>query len=485
MRDIRVGLSVPFVFFAFWVGSVGVVHAVSSSTHLPAAVANVARAYDLPVDSLSVRVHEARSGRLVVSHHPDVARNPASVMKLVTTLAGLDLLGPDYTWKTRFAAAAPWQAGTLNGDLYVVGGGDPGLHTEKFWRALVELRNRGLGIITGDLVIDQSAFKVTRVDPGEFDGKPYRAYNAVPRALVVNFNATRFNFYPDLDAGSVRVASDPPTEHLKVINRLELTNGRCRGRHHRIGMKISVLEDLPHVIFSGDYPARCGVHSILRSIDPDENHVFGVFKPLWRGLGGQIRGEVRLGSPPRDARRLSRFDSEPLVNVIKGMNKHSNNIMTRQLFLTLALERAGQPGTVANGRKVVTQWMRAKGIDTTGFFIDNGAGLSRDARATARQLGTLLLDVYRSPLMPEFIASLPLAAVDGTLRRRFRKSALAGRVHLKTGLIKHVRAGAGYLWSKSARVYSVVVLQNHPGVHNGAGTAVQDALLRWLYSEEP
>ena len=485
MSVFRVSLAVAAVCTVFGVMPSGVAHASSQAANLPTAVARVARAHELPLDNLSVRVHEAHTGRLVVDHNPDVVRNPASVMKLVTTLAGLELLGPDFTWRTDFVVAAPPQGGRLKGALHLVGRGDPRLYTENLWRALMELRNRGLEVIEGDLVIDQNAFALTQTDPGAFDGQPHRAYNAIPGALVVNFNAVRFNLYPDRAAGVVRVATDPPTERLKLINRLKLAKGRCRGRHHRIGMRIAATEAPPRVTFTGTYPASCGSRSILRSIEPDERHVFGVFKALWHSLGGRIEGNVRLGQPPKDARRFSRIISVPLSEAIDGMNKYSNNIMTRQLFLTLALELAGQPGTLENGRRVVAQWMRKKGVDTTGFFIDNGAGLSRDARASARQLSALLLDAYHGPLMPEFIASLPLSAVDGTLRRRFKKSALAGRVYLKTGLIKHVRAGAGYLWSKSAKVYSVVILQNHTGVHSGVGTAVQDALLEWIHTVEP
>ena len=348
---------------------------------LPEPVNKVLRTKKLPTDSLSVWVQEAQSGRVVMALNPDVARNPASVMKLVTTLAGLELLGPGYIWGTDFFASGPVRSGRLQGDLYIKGYGDPGLHTEKFWRALAELRNRGIETVSGDLVVDQSAFRLPPMDPGAFDGQRFRAYNAIPQALVVNFNATRFDFHPDRDEKVVRVSTDPPNGHLHIINNLKLTNGKCRGKHYRVGMKISVDAARPIVSLSGDYPARCGPHSILRSIEPDERRLFGVFKKLWSGLGGKIEGQVRLGSVPQSARRLSQMSSEPLVSQIRGMNKHSNNIMTRQLFLTLGREQHARPGTVNGARRVVNQWLQAKGATTQGFFIDNGAGLSRNARA--------------------------------------------------------------------------------------------------------
>ena len=448
---------------------------------LPTPVQAMLKKLKLPLDSISVFVQAVDAKRALLSVNADVARNPASVMKLVTTLAGLDLLGPGYQWHTDIFATAQVRNGKLNGPLYLKGGGDPFLTTERFWKGLRDLRGSGLSDITGGLVLDHSKFQSSGTDAGAFDGQSLRAYNVLPQALLLNFGATTFTFYPDPELKQIRIVTDPPNRRISINNKLRLLAGRCKGKHRRMSMSVEKGLRSPTVHFSGDYPASCGTYSLLRSVLPDSRYVFGVFDALWRQLGGTIADKAMLGMVPIGARRIMRIPSETLSDVIRGMNKHSINVMTRQLLLSIGAEVAGPPGTEAKGRSAINEWIAGLGIDTASLYVDNGSGLSRDGRITARQLGQLLAKAYHSPLMPAFIASMPLAATDGTLKKRFKDRPIAGRLHMKTGLIKHVRAGAGYLWARDGRVYVVVSLHNHRGVHSGVGTKVQDALLKWLY----
>jgi D-alanyl-D-alanine carboxypeptidase/D-alanyl-D-alanine-endopeptidase (penicillin-binding protein 4) len=173
----------------------------------------------------------------------------------------------------------------------------------------------------------------------------------------------------------------------------------------------------------------------------------------------------------------------PLANVIARVNKHSNNVMARQILHTLSAEVLGAPGTEDGGRKVVREWLDNKDLGFSELAFDNGAGLSRDARISASDLGAMLRFAWHQPYMPEYLASLPLSGLDGTLSRRFRDKALAGKAHLKTGSMDDVTAIAGYLQSRSGRRFAVVALQNHKDIHRGPGEEVQEALLRWLYEQ--
>ena len=452
-------------------------------TELPESVQKALERNRLPPESLSVYVQAVDAEIPLIAHRDDVARNPASVMKVVTTLAGLEVLGPGYRWTTRVYVDAPIRERRLQGNLYLKGGGDPYLVTEKLWQLLRRVRAQGLVDIDGDLVVDNSYFDVPDGDPGAFDQRPFRSYNALPAAMLVNFKSTRFDFWPDRYNREVRVTLDPPSSWVEVRNRLKLVNGRCNGRQHKMGLKIIPGEGPDTVRFRGDYPAACGPFSLQRTLTQSSAHVFGAFDALWREMDGTISGGMREGAVPEDAELLVAFESDPLSVLIRGMNKFSNNVMTRQLLLTLGAEGGDGPGTLDNAREAVAQWLIGRGLDPEALVIDNGSGLSRDARASARLLGTLLLAAYRSPLMPEFMSSLPLAAVDGTLRRRFDDGPLAGRMHLKTGLIDHVRSIAGYVVSASGNRFVVVMLHNHKNVHQGSGTRVQDALLDWLHQQ--
>jgi D-alanyl-D-alanine carboxypeptidase/D-alanyl-D-alanine-endopeptidase (penicillin-binding protein 4) len=163
------------------------------------------------------------------------------------------------------------------------------------------------------------------------------------------------------------------------------------------------------------------------------------------------------------------------------MNKFSNNLMSRLLLLTLAAEAHGAPATVGDGRRAVEDWVRARGFPTEGLNVGNGSGLSREARVTAQQLGEMLVAAYRSPTMPELMASLAIAGRDGTMRRRLRNTPVAGRAHIKTGSLNDVSAMAGYVLDRNDRRWVVTALINHRGLMHWQGRQVQDALLRCAY----
>ena len=165
------------------------------------------------------------------------------------------------------------------------------------------------------------------------------------------------------------------------------------------------------------------------------------------------------------------------------MNKFSNNVMARHLLLTLGAEKFGAPATAQSGREAVRQWLSDHDIRIPGLALDNGSGLSRDERVTARGLADVLDIAWHSPFMPEFAASLPLSATDGTLRNRFRAAGMQGRLRLKTGRLDDVSGLAGFVNAASGKTYVVVILVNHPGAQNGSADIVQTELIRWVFAQ--
>nr|MCH9672731.1 D-alanyl-D-alanine carboxypeptidase/D-alanyl-D-alanine-endopeptidase [Gammaproteobacteria bacterium] len=453
-------------------------HALAQSGALPEAVARLLEKHRIPTGSLSVYVRDVSANKPLVQVHAEVARNPASVMKVVTTLAGLDLLGPSYVWTTRAYARTAPNKGEI-GDLFFVGGGDPFFVTERFWLFLRQLRDLGVANIRGDLVVDRSFFRTAKAQPGDFDKRPLRVYNVLPDASLINFHATRFILRPS--PNGVAISIDPPIDNFVVDNQLRLRDGPCKRRGWKL--KLSVVETTPRrVRIAGTYPKRCPKHELTRAVLTPAAYTKGLFTGLWRELGGKFSGQLRYGSAPRDGSLLFEQASQPLALQARGMNKFSNNVMTRHLLLTLGAEHAGPPGTLKKGRAAIEAWLRKEGVWASGFRIDNGAGLSRIARISARTLGELLWKAYRSPRMPEIVSSLPIAGVDGSMRYRLQGEAGAGRAHIKTGLLNGVRAMAGYVLTQTGRRLVVVSLHNHPGVDRGVGTQVQDALLRWAHN---
>ncbi len=465
--------------FASIVAALAISTAASAAESLPAPVAASLSQHGHSQDAYSVFVKEI-GGDTVLSYRAEVARNPASSIKVLTTLAALETLGPAYTWKTEAYAAGQLHGGILDGDLVLVGSGDPFLVAEEYWKFVQSIRRSGLTLIDGELVIDGSYFASEPKDPAEFDGHPYRAYNALPHALLVNFLAIDFIFEPDGSARP-RVVTAPGLDNLEIVNELRITDSGCQLRSLR--MLVDEKEQGSRVRFSGPYPRRCGQRSFARTVMNAEAMAGGMFQRMWRESGGAFDGTIRAGVLPADVQRLAVHESRPLAEIIRSINKYSNNIMTRQLLLTLGAETFGEPGTTAKGRNAVSAWLESTGVNAPELVLDNGAGLSRDARISAENLAALLEYAYERPYAPEFLSSLPLVGLDGTLKRRFRNAGLAdGSARMKTGRIDHVAAVAGYLRSRSGRQFVVVSLNSNRGAHQGSGTRVEEALLRWAYS---
>jgi D-alanyl-D-alanine carboxypeptidase/D-alanyl-D-alanine-endopeptidase (penicillin-binding protein 4) len=279
----------------------------------------------------------------------------------------------------------------------------------------------------------------------------------------------------------VEIWTDPPLDNLEIDNRLRLTAGPCRG--YQRGITVTTDEKVSRMTFSGAFPDGCERYAMDRATLSHRSFAYGLFKSMWREIGGAFEGGWDVAAAPQDLEPIVEFHSLPLADVITRVNKHSNNVMARQLLYTLSAEVLGPPGTEAGGREVIADWLRDRGLKFSELAFENGAGLSRDARITAADFAAMLAFAWRQPYMPEYVSSLSLAGLDGTLRYRMRDGPLEGSAHLKTGSLDHVAGIAGFLQARSGRRFSVVVLQNHTDIHRGYGAETQEALLRWLYEQ--
>jgi D-alanyl-D-alanine carboxypeptidase/D-alanyl-D-alanine-endopeptidase (penicillin-binding protein 4) len=451
----------------------------ADSLPLPAGVRSALNVRDVPHDSLSIHVEDVDTGEVVLQWLAGEPRNPASTMKLLTTLVALDTLGPAYRWKTNVYALGEISGGRLDGDLLLRGQGDPFLVTERVWQMLRAIRRLGIDEITGDLLIDDSYFDTGDYDAGAFDRRPLRAYNVAPNALLMNFKVVRYWFEPN--GSKVTVRLDPALDNLRIDNRLRVVKAPCRG--YQRGIAITTNADNDEVIFSGRFPSGCRRYAMDRTVLTHNEFAYGLFKTLWQESGGVFEGGWKNAIASDEDEPVLSFESLPLADMITSVNKHSNNVMARQLLYTLSAEVLGAPGTESGGREVISSWLSDNKLELGKLAVENGAGLSRESRITAADMAMLLRFAWKQPYMPEYLASMSLTGVDGTLSRRFRNSELAGKAHLKTGSLDHVTAIAGYLQSRSGRRFAVVALQNFEDIHRGPGEEVQEALLRWLYEQ--
>lgn len=448
---------------------------------LPAGVATALARAKVPRDAVALLVQPVQAGAPRLAHRVDVAMNPASVMKMVTTLAALDRLGPDYTWKTRFYADGPVANGTLDGNLYIQGGGDPKLVLERVDATFRTLQALGVQHVRGDMVLDNSIFDLPVHDPAAFDNEPLRPYNVAPDGLLVNFKALILRFQPQAD-GTALVQSEPPLAGVAIPQRVPLATGQACGDWHAALQ--ADFSDPSAVRIGGRYPARCGERDWAVAYVEPASYAQRALRALFEASGGRLDGQARNGRTPAQARLLLEAPSLPLAEVIADINKRSNNVMAQQLVLTLGALRHA-PARIADGREAIAQWWSGfVGPRQPAPVLDNGAGLSRDERITSAALAQMLLRASQLAAAPVYLQSLSIAGVDGTTERMRERglSDVVGRAWLKTGSLRDVASVAGYAQGRSGQRYVVIGLVNHANA--AAARPALDALLQWTVDDE-
>ncbi len=455
-----------------------------SAQTLPEAVSSALSRAKIPLDSVSIVVADtdaSTSPRL--SHRGDIPMNPASVMKLVTTYAALDLLGPAFTWRTPVWLDGPVGEGGLKGSLVIQGQGDPKLVQERLLQLLQRVQALGVRHIDGDIVLDRSQFAPINLSPGDFDGDPLRPYNVQPEALSFNFKSVTLTFTPDPVAKVARVHTSVPLWGVETTDSVPLSSdGSASCGDYRQKLAANFM-DPARLQLTGNYPAGCGEKTwSVAYVDPASFNARNI-ESLWRGMGGQLSGRVREGQASNTTPSFQ-LQSPALAEVIRDINKFSNNLMAQQLFLTLALPAAdlatadrpllAPAATREMARSVVQRWWQQRVGEGYPLTIDNGAGLSRQARLSAQGLLAMLRLAYVSPNMPELMASLPIVGLDGTLKR---SRATPASAHLKTGSLRDVMALAGYVHLPDGRRLCLVAMINHANA--SAGRPALDALVQW------
>ena len=487
---------------------------------LPSPVLKALKQAHIPLSSVGIEVRELNARKPLICVNANQTMNPASTMKLLTTYAGLEILGSTHSWKTEAYLDGKLEQGVLQGDLVLKGYGDPKLSLEKFWLWLRELRDRGLRDIRGNLVLDRSAFETQTHDSSAFDNEPTRPYNMGPDALLLNFNAVRLRFIPDGE--KINVISEPELAGITRDNRIAAATGteNCSNWDEHISTQLNGGV----MLLQGTFPIKCGECEDYICPLPHPQYMAAVFRTLWQEMGGTLDGELREGMLPENATLFATHHSAPLSELIRDINKFSNNVMARQLFMSLSAspkqsvlpenntqpknntqtgndtQAAGDapcaeplpcpltaeptpvstppPASIARSEQVMRDWLTKKGLNFPELVLENGAGLSRRERISPHHLALLLQSAKLGPLSAEFEASLPIVGVDGTFKKRLTDKSSTGYGHLKTGSLEGVNTVAGYVQSGSGKQWIVVFLINHPNAYGGQ--QAQDALIEWV-----
>jgi D-alanyl-D-alanine carboxypeptidase/D-alanyl-D-alanine-endopeptidase (penicillin-binding protein 4) len=431
--------------------------------------------------TVAILVVDRETGEVYFSQQADTPLIPASTQKLLTALGALETFGPDHRFVTELRAAAkPDEAGRI-GDLFVVGGGDPSLTSEQWWRLAAELRAIGVTAVDGDLVLDDRAFDAEYWHPG-WGPISGRAYHAPVSALTANYSAFRTIVAPgDAVGAQLRVSLDPPVERFDLEVRGSTGAPRKRSTL-QVGRRATPEGEV--VTVGGRLPIGAGRHDVYRSVTDPTAYAGGVFRMQLESVGIPVAGTVRRAQGPPPVRLILAHEGKPLQDVTVLFLKNSNNFIGENLVKSLGRRASGgtQPGSWTNGAEALASALRASGIDLGSAVLEDGSGLSRGNRVTAR----LLVDVLRTAdrsfgVGPELLAGLPVSGRDGTLRNRARR--VKGRVRAKTGTLNGVSALAGFARTEAGRdlAFAILVNDSRGGARSGIDLVitalVQDDLL--------
>lgn len=451
---------------------------------LPSSVENLLKKANLPKSSFSVVIAPSRQNGYTLNLQGDKAVSPASTLKLLTSFIALDELGPDFRWKTQIYADTPIKQNTLNGKLYIKGGGDPNLTLDKLSQLLRNLRQQGLRDIQGDIVLDRSYFQPTRpeLNVTPFDENPDAYYNVIPDALLIHSNISAFSISSDSNTIETKLLT--PMERVTLKNQMTRSNAPCNEwkngwlpPHTTVNQQAQI-----EIALSGVFPKNCQTTVYLNVVERNA-YIGSVIRALWTELGGSWQGQIQDGSTPTNASLLVQRESESLAETIRIINKFSDNAMSRILFLTMGAESPlarNFADTSQTANAVVRAWLAKNNIADTGLYIENGSGLSRTDRISANQLASILRVAGNSNWYPEFAASLPIVGIDGSMRNRLKSSAAEARARIKTGTLKNVVAIAGYVRDQQQNDWIVVGIINSDEAGISRARPILDELISWL-----
>ena len=459
----------------------------------------------------------------LLNHQPDIARTPASTMKLVPSFIALDTLGADFIWHTRVYHTGIVIGDTLLGDLVIQGSGDPKMTHERLQQLLYKVKATGIRHIDGDIIVDSTVFKQVTKDPAAFDNSPLRPYNASPDGFLVNFSTMGIQSYP-LNNGQAQLAYTPKLADYQLPSTINIRASACG----QAGYSLAPQWQATQLTLNSGLPDSCGEHAFYVAYPNAKDFAARVVKAKWQALGNTLTGQVIAQETPYDinkkpisAHGLAALSLSPLPIVsypslnltqqIYDINHFSNNVRTEQVALSIgaynqstnkvdnnitdktidkainsqhSLYQFGKPTTTSypDALQNINHWWQTH-LTTAPPHLTNGSGLCRDCTISAANLSELLTYAYAHPSFDAYVNSLGIAGVSGTIlahSERLPESKAIGRAWIKTGTLNNVTSMAGYVKGLSGQDYVVVGLINsEQSLNSYTARPVLDAMLDW------
>lgn len=406
-------------------------------------------------DRTGVSVALVDDGRMIASINSDTPLNPASCAKLITTAAALSQLGRHYRFETVFYTDSPVGQGSIH-NLYVKGNGDPSFVTEELYRTAYELSKLGVKTVSGDIVIDDTFFDGTYY-PRKDTNNDSRAFTALTSAVAVNFNSVKFIIAPGSKVGrKAEITTEPPTPYINIINKV------VTGKKFRLSIVPKYTQGEGEAfIISGSIPLRAQPQFFYRTLSDPVIYSGHALKAVMGEFGITASTGVRKGQVPQSAHEILRMKSKPLSEIVRDMNKFSNNFIAEQITKHVGAVKKGRPGSTSKGVATFGDYLFSIGINPDGYVLENGSGLSSVTRISTKEIVKMLIRIYRDrEVRPDFIESLSILGVDGTMGKWRSAPNLHGTLRAKTGSLADVSALAGYIPTGGGKIAAFAIFAN-------------------------
>lgn len=432
-----------------------------SPEQLAKEIGQVLERIDHPSTQVSFQAIRIRTNEVLAEHKSDAMLIPASLQKLFTTAAALDVMGPDHVFTLDLFAPAP-VGGTIQGSLTLRSNGDPWMIPERVWYIAQRLKYMGVQRINGDILVDASAFEGPQFAAGLEQDESSSSYMAPAGALSVGFNSVLVHVYPAANAGQPAAIAVEPRSSEIVIRSTATTESHSRSR---IKVDIQERADGKNVVeVTGQIPIGSAPLGYWRRIVHADRHAGAVFASIFEEVGIEVNGVIARGKAPEEEEPLLTFDSPQLIELITKVNHYSNNFMAEQLVRALGAVTTEKLGSWETGKRALDAFSR-KFLKITKESapptFGNASGLHDVNNLSTAQTNGLLKFMWNHPLRFEFLASLPVSGRSGTLASRFEDSTAVGKVRAKTGTLSIASGLAGYAFPTNDEPIAFALIVNY------------------------
>ncbi|MEK2689976.1 D-alanyl-D-alanine carboxypeptidase/D-alanyl-D-alanine endopeptidase [Bdellovibrio sp. GT3] len=423
---------------------------------------NLAKKYKVQLSDVGIyaTTGEGDGLKVLLDNNGSKMMIPASITKVVTGSAVLATFPPGHKFKTSIWTTGEIVKGTLKGNVYLKGGGDPSFVSENMWFLVNAFLRNDIKRVEGDIIVDDTLFDKMRYDESRQKARVDRAYDAPVGAMSFNWNSVNIFVRPGAKSGDdARVYVDPENEYIRLVMKAKTTNGNDNKLLADRKEDPKFDGDLLHI--GGSIGKNNKELAIFKNITQPDLWSGYNFKNFLSQRGVTVTGAVKTGETPKTAAMAAETDSKAIEQIVADMNKFSNNYVAEMLTKNMGTLKKEKGVTLVDGMTALQEHIQSLQIPKEQIHIENPSGLTRENKMSSFAMWKVLQHLRNDfRVQPEFLQSLPIAGIDGTLKKRMKGTKAERWVRAKTGYLNSVVSLAGYAGLEDGRVITFSFIYN-------------------------